>query len=85
MNSQIDYAWAIAERAKLWMLATFSENRMQSRLIHTMPDREAGCADGHLRLRVRQCNQKHENQFRLTPLLLNTTGAAPWKTQTDAS
>jgi general stress protein 26 len=42
-SSQTDHVWEIAEKIKTCMLATLSGDRLRSRPMHAMPDREAGC------------------------------------------
>jgi general stress protein 26 len=41
--SQLDHVWEIANKIKTCMLTTLSADRMRSRPMHAMPDREAGC------------------------------------------
>lgn len=40
---QLDHVWEIAKQIKTCMLTTLSADRMRSRPMHAMPDREAGC------------------------------------------
>jgi len=42
-TSQLDHVWEIAKKIKTCMLTTLSADRMRSRPMHAMPDREAGC------------------------------------------
>ena len=42
-SSPFDHVWEIAEKIHTCMLTTLSADRMRSRPMHTMADREAGC------------------------------------------
>jgi general stress protein 26 len=42
-SSDIDDVWDIAEATKTCMLTTLSANRLRSRPMHALPDRDAGC------------------------------------------
>jgi general stress protein 26 len=41
--SQLDHVWDIAKKVKTCMLTTLSADRMRSRPMHAIPDRDAGC------------------------------------------
>jgi general stress protein 26 len=42
-SGQIDHIWEIAEKIKTCMLVTLSADKLRSRPMHAMLDREAGC------------------------------------------
>ena len=42
-TSEIDRVWDIAEKIRICMLTTIAGERLRSRPMHAMPDRQAGC------------------------------------------